>query len=103
MSDEIQQTQGKNETSNSSAQNSNTGVQSQGMDKIAQARQEREAMARENERLERNLERLENLKAEAILGGGSLGGQPEKTPEQKIEEKDQNTADEIAKRYGFKK
>lgn len=58
-----------------------------------------ELSKQENDRMEKNIARLEKLYSEFKLGGASLGGAAEKSPEQKAEEEAQAFADRLTQRY----
>lgn len=77
MTDSNESTAPANDTTaETPAVDSGEGVQPETSDRVERARQERERLEKENDRFEKNLKRFEELQANQLLGGATVGGQP---------------------------
>ena len=99
MTDEQDKENKEEDKPEETPQGDDGGVQQEANDPIKQANAAAEELKRLNKEMADNLARAEKLKAAEILGGGSMAGTIEKTPEQKQEEEDKEIADKVVKGY----
>lgn len=94
-----QPTQAPVEAPNAPTQNTSGGNTPQAVDRVEQAKQLVQRMDEFEKRMDEKIARLEELRSDAILGGGSMAGQAELTPEQAQAQKAKAMADEIVKAF----
>lgn len=82
------------------AENPNTGDQSQSLSIVERARQEREGLAKENERLEKNLKELRELETSRLLGSSAGGHINSMMSAEELEaQKAQNLANDMVRAF----